>query len=79
MNPIIVGNMGNFSNISMKEINIDNNGLGSDFLERERYLKFLYKLRFGLQCDVACAFFVCYLLEILMSNTKVIFSESIFK
>ena len=35
MNPMIVGNMGNFSNISMKEINIDNNFLGSDFLERE--------------------------------------------
>ena len=52
MNPMIVGNMGNFSNISMKAINIDNNCLGSDFLERERYLKFLYKLRFGLQCDV---------------------------
>ena len=56
MNPMIVGNMGNFSNISMKEINIDNNGLGSDFLERERYLKFLYKLRFGQQCDCMCFF-----------------------
>ena len=60
---MIVGNMGNFSNISMKEINIDNNGLGSDFLERERYLKFLYKLRFGLQFDVACDFFCLLLAE----------------
>ena len=44
---MIVGNMGNFSNISMKAINIDNNCLGLDFLEREVS-----------QCDVACVFFL---------------------